>query len=258
MIQANGTSQSPAVSSDGRYVAFVSLASNLLNGNVSADTNGVEDVFLADTVAGTIRLVSAVPGSGASGNGPSTGVDISGDGRYVAFASDASNLVPGDVNGTSDVFRFDAVTGGVELVSRKGATGAQGGSASENPSISKDGALVAFTSRASNLVAKDTNNQSDAFVRDVGSAVTTRVSTDSSGKQANGGTFEAAVCRTNLVVAFSTTASNLVNADPSRTRDVYVKVLGTGKTSIASVRSDESRAPATPCWRTSPARAATS
>jgi hypothetical protein len=96
VVQSSGTSHAPAVSTDGRYVAFLSDADNLLDGDPSADPNGVADVFLVDTTLGTIRLISDNAVSGVAANGPAVGVDISGDGRWVVFASAATNLVPGD------------------------------------------------------------------------------------------------------------------------------------------------------------------
>lgn len=239
VVGSSGTSHAPVVSTDGRYVAFLSDADNLLGGDPSADPNGFTDVFLVDTTLGTIRLVSDNAASGVAANGPAVGVDISGDGRWVVFASAATNLVPDDVNDARDIFLYDALNDTLQLVSRKGVAGAQGNRASDSPTISNNGALVAFTSAATNLVGNDTNNRTDAFVRNVSAGATTRVSTDSSGKQANGDSFEAAIAPNGGVVAFSSNAINLVKADSSRTRDVFVKVLGTGKTSIVSVRSDE-------------------
>jgi Tol biopolymer transport system component len=238
-VEGSGTSDSPAVSSDGRYVAFLSDADNLLDGVPSADPNGVADAFLVDTTLGTIRLVSDNPVSGLPGDGPAVAVDISGDGRWVAFASAATNLVPNDVNDARDVFLYDALNDTLQLVSRKGVAGAQGNKGSDNPSISKDGSLVAFTSQATNLVGNDTNNRSDVFLRNVSAGSTSRVSTDSNGKQTNGDAFEAQISPGGGVVAFSSNATNLVKSETSRTRDVFVKVLSSGKTSIVSVRSDE-------------------
>jgi hypothetical protein len=239
--EADGASHAPAVSADGRFVAFVSAAGNLLGGDLAADPNGLEDVFLADTSLGTIRLVSSSPVTSDPADGPSSGPDISADGRYVTFASEATNLVPGDLNEVTDVFVYDASADSLQLVSRKGATGALGNRASDTPSISRDGAMIAFSSFASNLVGNDTNNRSDVFVRNVTAGTTTRVSTDSSGKQANGDNFQPVVSPNGSVVAFASTATNLSKADPSRTRDVYVKVLSSGKTTITSVRTDEVR-----------------
>jgi Tol biopolymer transport system component len=241
VIEADGASHAPALSADGRSIAFVSEAGNLLGGDGTADPNGVEDVFLQDTTLGTIRLISTNPATGDPADGPSSGPDISADGRYVTFASEASNLVPGDLNDVMDVFLYDSIADTLQLVSRKGTAGAQGNRASDTPSISSDGALVAFSSFSTNLVGNDTNNRSDVFVRNVSAGSTTRVSTDSSGKQANGDSFQPLVSPNGSVVAFASTASNLSKADPSRTRDVYVKVLSSGKTTIVSVRSDEVR-----------------
>lgn len=231
-------SHSPAISADGRFIAFVSDVNDLLGGEPTADPNGAKDVFRVDTLTGTVRLISADHATGAPANGASTAVDISADGRYVAFTSEASNLVPADLNGHSDVFRYDAVADGIELVSRKGLTGAQGNGVSDVPTISRDGDLVAFTSESTNLVGNDSNNRSDVFVRDMSAGSTTRVSTDSNGKQSNGDSFQAAISPNGSVVAFSTTATNLSKVDSSRTNDVYVKVLASGKTSIVSVRTD--------------------
>jgi len=239
VVQSSGTSHAPAVSTDGRFVAFLSDADNLLDGDPSADPNGVTDVFLVDTTLGTIRLVSDNAVSGAAGDGPAVAVDISGDGRWVVFSSAATNLVPGDLNDATDVFLYDALNDTLQLVSRKGVAGAQGNRPSDVPTISNNGALVAFTSAASNLVGNDTNNRTDVFVRNVSAGTTSRVSTDSNGKQANGDSFQAAISPNGSVVAFSSNATNLVKADASRTRDVFVKVLSTGKTSTVSVRSDE-------------------
>ena len=157
--QPDGDSYEPSLSGDGRYVAFTSEATNW----VAGDTNGVEDVFVHDRVAGTTVRVSVATG-GAQGNGPSTQGWISEDGRYVVFGSDASNRVAGDANGWMDVFRHDLLTGETELLSRSTA-GDVGGSLSFYPSPSSDGLTVAFGSHASNLVPGDTNFEPDVFLR---------------------------------------------------------------------------------------------
>jgi Tol biopolymer transport system component len=158
--QGNGLSYGPSISSDGRFVAFASLASNLVLG----DTNNSRDVFVRDRSNGTTELVS-VDSSGAQGDGDSDGASISADGRCVAFASTATNLVSGDTNGTSDVFLRDRQLGTTERVSVS-STGLEGNDYSYFPSTAGDGRFVAFNSRASNLVAGDTNGYSDDFVRD--------------------------------------------------------------------------------------------
>jgi len=168
--QANADSRDPAISAGGRFVAFYSDASNL----VAGDTNGTGDVFVRDRRAQLTRRVSVGPG-GQQANGLSDDVAISAGGRFVAFQSGASNLVAGDTNGTGDVFVRDRVAQVTRRVS-VGPGGRQGNSSSSSPAISADGRFVAFLSRASNLVAGDTNNAWDVFVRDRMLQVTRRVS----------------------------------------------------------------------------------
>ncbi|MDP8958392.1 MAG: hypothetical protein M3N51_04135, partial [Actinomycetota bacterium] len=148
--QGNGHSGDPDISADGRYVAFGSSAPNL----VVNDFNGEGDVFVRDRSRGATERVSVAP-DGTSGNDYSFPGVISADGRYVAFWSIASNLVPGDTNGAGDVFVRDRVTGTTELVSV--AKGTQGNGASYGPAISAGGRYVGFESDASNLVEGDTN-----------------------------------------------------------------------------------------------------
>ena len=158
--EANGTSFDPALSADGRFVVFNSGASNLVPG----DTNGTNDVFLHDLQTGATRRVSRGLG-GAEADGASFEPAISADGRIVAFTSFASNLVLGDTGIASDVFVSDSHTGRIRRVS-VGPGGIEGNSTSAQPSISADGRVVAFSSRASNLVpATDTNELFDVFVR---------------------------------------------------------------------------------------------
>jgi Tol biopolymer transport system component len=166
-VDSNGTpgnsfSGLPSISADGRYVAFVSDASNLVNG----DTNGADDIFVYDTVANTTRRVS-VGDNGTEGNNDSWSPSISADGRYVAFSSNANNLVSGDTNGTDDIFVYDTVANTPRRVSVDD-NGTQGNYLSYISSISADGSYVAFMSVASNLVSGDTNNDYDIFVYDRG------------------------------------------------------------------------------------------
>ena len=237
----DGPSYDPSVSADGRWVAFVSEASNLLGGASSADPNGFADVFLVDTQTATIRLVSSA--GGAPADGPSAHPDISADGRYVVFETAATNIVPADANGSSsDIVRFDAQTGALTLMSRRGATGAQGDGDSFAPTISSDGTKVAFGSRATNLIGNDTNGKADIFVRDVVASVTTRASTDSSGRQANNASYDGAIAPNGTHVALSSLASNLVKGDTNGVRDVFLKNLTSGKTIRVSVSTGERQA----------------
>lgn len=237
----DGASYGPAVSADGRWVAFVSEASNLLGGDASADTNGVADVFLVDTQTSTIRLVSKAGAIAA--DGASTDVDISADGRFVVFETAATNLIPSDANGpASDIVLYDAQSGELTLVSRRGVAGVQGDADSFAPTISSAGTKVAFGSRATNLVGNDTNARADIFVRDVVTGVTTRVSTDGNGRQANNASYDAAIAPTGGHVALSSLASNLVTGDTNGTRDVFLKTLATGKMIRVSISNTERQA----------------
>src|SRR6476661_2534745 len=173
--QANGFSNAYSISANGRFVAFQSQASNLVPG----DTNNKNDIFVRDLLTNTTTRVS-VDSAGNPGNSPSNYSAISADGRFVAFQSYASNLVPGDTNNKNDIFVRDLSTNTTTRVSVNSA-GIQGDENSFNPSISADGRFVAFSSAASNLVPGDTNNKQDIFVRDLSTNTITRVSVDSAG-----------------------------------------------------------------------------
>ena len=156
--QGNSGSFVPSLSAKGRVVAFASGATNL----VAGDTNAATDIFVHDLKTGqTVRV--AVDSAGGQGNDSSFVPSLSANGRVVAFASDATTLVTGDTNGNRDVFVHDLTTGQTVRVSVNSA-GIQGNSESFFASISAKGRVVAFTSDASNLVAEDTNGDSDVFV----------------------------------------------------------------------------------------------
>jgi hypothetical protein len=241
--QANGGSYGAAVSDDGRFVAFVSLASDLVPG----DTNAVADVFVHDRQTRAITRMSR-SSAGAQGNaesGPKPG--ISADGRYVAFTSAADNLVEGDSNAVPDVFVHDRVTG--ETVRASVANdGAQADAGSRGiPAMSADGRLVAFVSRASNLVPGDTNSLDDVFVRDLRSGKTERVSVRSDGTQAmlEGARDAPAISADGRYVAFVTRSADLVQGDTNGTEDIFVHDRETGATHRASVASDGRQASGT-------------
>ncbi|GAG36814.1 unnamed protein product, partial [marine sediment metagenome] len=144
--QADGGSETPAISADGRFVVFVSAASNLVPG----DTNGQSEVFVHDRQTGATEQVN-VDSAGNQADGSSEAPAISGDGRFVAFVSAASNLVPGDTDGQTEIFVHDRRTGATERVSVDSA-GNQGDDGSGAPAISADGRFVAFASTGTNLV----------------------------------------------------------------------------------------------------------
>ncbi len=159
--RANGSSFNPAISADGRYVAFESDATNL----VAGDGNGARDIFVKDLQTGAVWCAST-DAQGVFGNGVSSSPDITADGRYVVFQSNAPNLVPGDSNGAIDVFIKDIQTGAIRRASTD-ALGAGGNAASESARISADGHFVTFASAATNLVPDYTNYRTDIFIKDL-------------------------------------------------------------------------------------------
>ncbi|MFG1339985.1 VCBS domain-containing protein [Xanthobacter autotrophicus] len=220
--QGNGYSYSPVFSPDGTKVAFYSSASNLVAGG----TNGAYDIFVKDLATGAVTRVSA-DAAGAQGNSSSYSPVFSPDGTKVAFYSYASNLVAGDTNGTYDIFVKDLTTGAVTRVSTDTA-GTQGNYDSVIPVFSPDGTKVAFVSVASNLVAGDTNDTPDIFVKDLTTGAVTRVSTDAAGAQGNGGTNDLVFSPDGTKVAFYSYADNLVAGDTNNSADTFVKDLTTG------------------------------
>ncbi|HSP55182.1 MAG TPA: thrombospondin type 3 repeat-containing protein [Dehalococcoidia bacterium] len=166
---------------------------------------------------------------GTEANGPSHLSSISNDGRYVAFESDATNLVLGDTNGVQDVFVHDRLTGATERVS-VGSSGGEANGASFHPDISGDGTVVAFSSRGSNLVAGDTLGDEDIFIHDRTTGTTERVSVDSSGGQAIGASYSPSLSADGLIVAFESQAQ-LVSGDHDQQWDTYVHERTSGNTS---------------------------
>jgi len=234
--QAGGSSDALAISADGRFVAFISAASNLVPG----DSNGESDVFVHDRQTGITERVS-VDSGGKQANGSSAALAISANGRFVAFASTASNLVPGDGNGESDVFVHDRQTGITERVSVDSA-GNQADGSSDAPGISGDSRFVVFESRAENLVDGDTNGESDVFVHDRQTGATERVSVDSSGNEADASSDAPAISGDGRFVAFASHARNLVPRDFNRRQDIFVHDRDTGATERVSVDSDGNQA----------------
>jgi Tol biopolymer transport system component len=215
--EANAQSYTPSLSYDGRYVAFESLANNLVDG----DTNGHQDIFVRDTVGGHTARVS-VATSGAEADRDSMAASISGDGRFVAFQSSATNLVTGDTNGSDDIFVHDTQTGETERVSAT-TDGAQANAGSANPALSSDGRFVAFQSAATNLVPDDTNGVQDIFLRDRTAGVTTLVTVAADPEQAPGDSANPAVTPYGRYVVFDSDGLNLVPGGSPGIRQVYVR-----------------------------------
>jgi Tol biopolymer transport system component len=214
--QAKGNSIAPAMSKDGRYVAFYSNAANL----VAGDTNRARDVFVHDRQTGETTRVS-VANDGSQANGESFAPAINGDGRYVVFSSSASNLVAGDQNNADDIFLRDRVANTTTRVSI-GLGGAEPNAGSFNPAISADGNVVAYESDATNLVPGDTNGLRDVFVYDRASGTTTRVSVSTAGDEADAPSGQPALDANGGIVAYSSFADNLITLDENFTADVFV------------------------------------
>jgi Tol biopolymer transport system component len=228
-LEATGESFYPAISADGRYVAFQSLAATL----VAGDVNGKGDVFVRDLSSGTTVLVSQ-SSAGMQGDADSQAASISADGRFVVFDSTSASFSAGDANGASDVFVRDLVAGTTERVSVDPA-GNDGNGNSFAGSLSADGRHVAFYSAASNLVGLDANNAFDVYVRDLQAATTTRVSVTPVDRPGNGDSFTPSISADGRFVAFQSIASNLVAGDTNATADVFLRDCDVAVTLRASV-----------------------
>jgi Tol biopolymer transport system component len=213
--QPNDTCRFPAVSANGRFVAFVSRASNL----VENDTNGESDVFVRDLQTGATTRVSVATGGGEL-NSASESPSLSGDGRYVAFVSFADNAVANDTNGVGDIFVHDRLTGQTTRASVS-SSGQQSDDFSFRPSLTPDGRFVAFDSRASNLVSGDSNEDLDVFVRDRETGTTTRASITSSGSGADGLSVDASISDDGRYVAFRSSATNLSGEISGETQAIF-------------------------------------
>jgi Tol biopolymer transport system component len=221
----NGDSFHPSVSADGRYIAFESDATNLAGG----DSNGMRDIFVKDRQTGATTRVST-DSSGAEASNFNSYPSISADGRWVAFESDAADLVSSDTNHLRDVFVKDRQTGTTVRVSTdsQGNEGheAPGGAGigavgSEHPSLSADGRYVTFQSDMVDLVTGDTNVKRDIFIKDVHSGATVRLSEKSSGGQANGDSSYPAISPDGSYTAFQSDATNLVGGDNNARTDIF-------------------------------------
>jgi Tol biopolymer transport system component len=243
--EGNVGSYRPSMSADGRYVAFSSPASNLVDG----DENALFDVFVHDRESRTTTRIS-VAGDGAEGNASSFKPSISMDGRFVAFYSGASNLVAGDTNGTHDVFVHDRESGATTRVS-VGTGGTQASENSVDPSLSGDGRFVAFQSDAPNLVIGDSNMAHDIFVHDRLSGVTARISVADDGTEGGLGLASLApsVSADGRFVAFYSAAPNFVAGDTNGVADIFVHDRQTGskvRVSVATGGSESNHYSFTP------------
>lgn len=231
--EGNADSTHTAVSRDGRFVAFISAASNL----VSDDTNEAWDVFVRDRRAGTTERVS-VASDGTAGNGHSDrSVSISDDGRYVVFSSTATNLVADDTNEVVDVFLHDRVAHSTIRVSVSNGE-RQGDGDSDSAVISGDGGHVAFRSEASNLVRDDANEAADIFVRDLAHNTTKLVSISNRGRQGNRNSTAPSISRDGRFIAFGSGARSLTPGDTNEVWDIFVRDQHEGTTTRVNLSSD--------------------
>lgn len=266
-IEGNRESSYPSISADGRYVAFESMATNLIPGG----TSGVRHIFVRDMLTGAIKLAS-ISSSGIHGDNQSGMPCISPDGRYVAFWS-ASILAPGPLD-YSGVYVHDLQTrettvetdrsqatyslpsicsggrflalykdgGEIYLRDRQRGTTIRVAGNSDFPSLSSDGRFLVFSSTESTLVPNDNNNASDAFVHDNQTGVISRVSVSSSGTEGNNGSSLVTSSADGRWIAFLSDASNLVGGDTNNFRDAFVHDRRTGQTICISVAANGAQA----------------
>jgi Tol biopolymer transport system component len=238
----NGTeyanSLDPAISADGRFVAFMSSGRNLIAGREIHETH----VYVRDRVTGTTEVVSERP-DGQPTNGPAAQPSLSADGRYVAFVAYSEGLVPGDDNLGPDVFVRDRATGTTTAASVS-STGAlpkyiTARPQSEQPSISGDGRYVAFSSNASDLVPGDDYNDIDVFVRDRVGGTTRMASVTATGEQASGGdSVWPSISADGRYVAFHSSAGNLSPGGGFGTYDIILFDADSGVTKPLTIGQD--------------------
>lgn len=229
--QADGRSISPDINADGNIIVFESAATNL----VSGDTNGLHDIFVKNMQDGSIERVSLGTG-GAEANGASINPVISGDGRVVAFSSDATNLVS-DTNNSTDVFVYDDYTQSVSRVSVS-SSGTEANGDSWVVDVSANGRFVIFSSDASNLIAGDTEGYRDIFVHDRVNGTTVRASETAAGVGFAGASLSASISSDGRYVAFHSN-SNSDREVPGGGSDVYRKDLETGDVQQWSIGLDD-------------------
>jgi Tol biopolymer transport system component len=218
--QQTSSGETHAFSSNGRFVAFSTNAANLVPG----DTNGQDDIFVHDMKTRRTTRVSTST-AGAEADGPCYGPSISTNGRWVSFSSSASNLVPINVLSLSQIYLHDVKTGVTTRISGSTSDN-EGNGPSQSASMTPNGRLVVFSSRADNLVVGDTNGEYDIFLHDLRRGVLARVSVDSAGQQAaDDDSYESAISANGRFVAFASGASNLAAGDANTATDVFVRTL---------------------------------
>jgi len=232
----NNVSRDPTVSANGRYVAFASFATDLVDG----DTNLMSDVFVRDMQTGTTTLVSSAgaPTDGSSGlSGLSGAREISDDGRYVAFTSFATNLAPGSNNGKQQIYVKDMTTGAVVRASVNALTGESGDRTSQTPSISGNGQVVAFRSESTNFSPLSTSGITpEIFARDLVAGTTTL---ESAGAATTGRSATTPVLSFDgRYLAFESTGVLDPRDLDNGTLDIYLRDRVAGTTVLASLSNN--------------------
>ncbi len=230
-VQADGGSGDQVLSSNGRYVAFESWATNL----VAGDTNGDTDIFVRDLLQRSTERVS-LNSAGEEADNYSAQPSISDAGRYVAFESNATNLVVGDTNNARDIFVRDRTAGTTELIS-VASDETKGDGVSHMPSISGDGNSVAFHSSSTNLHVDDSDTMHDIFVRDRSGGTTELISVSSTGTKGDGASEQPSISSDGRYVTFRSYATTLHVADSDTLSDIFVRDLSGGTTELVSVSS---------------------
>lgn len=242
-VLANAAASGPLkISADGRYVAFTSIATNL-----DAGDTATRDVYLKDLTTGTTTRVSK---AAAGGDADSFVSDMTPDGRYVLFISQASNLVAGDTNAVHDLFRWDRTTGAIVRVSLTDGEGQPDDGAGafrgtqSAAGISDDGDRVAFGNGGVNLTAGDTNARGDIYVRAIAAGTTTLVSlTESDGQIMTSESFDPDISGDGTRVSFISDATDAVAGDLNGNADAFVRDLVAGTTVCVSRNSDGTSVP---------------
>ena len=232
---------STAIANGGAYSVTVLAQPSQMSCSVTSATGTVSSANVSNIAVKCIpknELVSRSTDDSviATYNWSVTPVAISGDGRYVAFRSTIPNLAAGSTNGSPQIFRRDRQTNQTVLVSRSsGAAGAEGNAQSDRMSISADGRYILFESYATNLVAGDTNGNSDIFLRDMQLETTTRVSVGDGGAQANWYSRESSISADGRYAAFYSEADNIVTGVPGLGGGgLYLRDLQTGINTLVS------------------------
>ncbi len=231
-VEGNGAAWFPSISQDGRYAVFYSDSYNLIDGGTVPFRY---HAYLRDLQFNTTKLLSASP-SGAEGNDDTDEAVITPDGKHVAFASTASNLVPNDTNGMSDAFVLDLESGEFKRASVSSG-GAQGDGYCRKVTVSADGEHVVFESSSANLVPGDTNGKRDVFAHDLEAGNTVRISVSNAGVQGDSDSERPSVSADGRYVAFNS-VSSLV-PDINGKLDVFVRDRMKGESALAVTSSSK-------------------